>query len=109
MIVAAVLALTGCDTPGREFLGIPAQRVAAGGHVFDIRIAGREAEAIRLDAAAFPRFARVARAAEVAIARASGCMPVRLTGDPSVVRAELDCASDQASRFSMNRLEPFSS
>ncbi|MFP4273801.1 MAG: hypothetical protein ACLFRU_02150 [Paracoccaceae bacterium] len=108
-LVAAVSALAGCDMPGRDFLGLPAQRIAAGGHVFDIRIAGRRAEAIRLDVAAFPRFAGVARAAEIAIMQASGCVPVQLAGDPSVIRAQLDCTPDQVSGFSMNRLEPFSS
>lgn len=91
IICAAVVLVAACDTPGRGFGGLPAARVAAGGHVFDVRVRGDTAEAIRLDAAAFPSYGEVAHAAALAIRRATGCRADSLTGDPSVVRATLDC------------------
>ena len=89
--LAASLLLAACDTAGRGYMGLPAVRAEAGGHVFDIRRRGDTAEAVRRDAAWLPAFERVARAAEAAIERATGCDALTLEGDPSLIRAELDC------------------
>ncbi|WP_371056335.1 hypothetical protein [Rhodosalinus sp. K401] len=89
---AALCLAAACDTPGRGFMGQPAERVAAGGHVFDVRVRGDRAEAIRLNAAVFPSYGEIGPAAALAIRRATGCEPQALTGDPSVVHATLACA-----------------
>ena len=103
----ALLLVASCDTAGRGYMGLPATRAEAGGHVFDVRVRGVEAEAVRRNAALLPGFGDVARAAEAAIEQVTGCGVTQVTGDPSVVRAMLDCPEDQVSRFSMNTLEPF--
>jgi hypothetical protein len=105
----ALLLVAACDTAGRGYMGLPAARAEAGGHVFDVRARGTEAEAVRRNAALLPRYAEVARAAEAAIEQVTGCDVTQVTGDPSVVRAALDCPEDQVSRFSMNTLDPFAS
>ena len=89
--LAAFALLAACDTAGRGYMGLPAVRAEAGGHVFDVRRRGDEAEAVRRNVAALPTFDAVARAAEVAIERATGCDALTLEGDPSLLRAELDC------------------
>ena len=90
-ILAAGLLVVACDTAGRGYMALPPVRAEAGGHVFDIRVRETTAEAVRRNAAWLPRFAQVARAAEAAIEGVSGCDAVEITGDPSMLRAELDC------------------
>lgn len=107
MLLLLPVLLAACDTAGRGYMGLPATRAEAGGHVFDIRVRGAEAEAVRRNATFLPRYGQVARAAESAIEQATGCEVTQVTGDPSVVRAALDCPEDQVSRFSMNTLDPF--
>jgi hypothetical protein len=105
----ALLLVAACDTAGRGYMGLPATRAEAGGYVFDIRVRGAEAEAVRRNAALLPRYVDVARAAEAAVEQVTGCDVTQVTGDPSVVRAVLDCPEDQVSRFSMNTLDAFAS
>jgi hypothetical protein len=109
MLPVLLLLVAACDTAGRGYMGLPATRVEAGGHVFDVRVQGSEAEAVRRNAALLPRYGEVARAAEAAIEQVTGCDVTQVTGDPSVVRAALDCPEGQVSRFSMKTLELFAS
>ncbi|RBI86208.1 hypothetical protein DRV85_05480 [Rhodosalinus halophilus] len=90
-MTAVALLVAACDTGGRGYQGLPPLRAEALGHSFDIRQRGDEAEAVRRNAAWLPRFGEVARAAEAAIEQATGCDVQRITGDPSVLRADLDC------------------
>ena len=84
-------ALAGCDTPGTEFRGVPAVRIEQGGDVFDIRIRGLRAEAIRTNPRVAMRLPSVGTQAVQAIEMVSGCHVDQLTGDAAQMVAYLDC------------------
>ncbi len=85
--------LAACDTGTPQYWGIDPVRVEARGMVFDVRVKGDRAEALRKNVMALPRAGDVSSAAAVAIAQVSGCKIAGLTGDPSIVEAKLDCGS----------------
>ena len=78
-----LLPLLACNTPSFEFSGVPAQRVIVEKSVFDVRMIGDRAEAIRINREWAPHLgytaARFARAFEAA----SGCTvrPNSMQGD----------------------------
>ena len=85
--------LLACNTPSFEFSGMPAQRVIVGKSVFDVRMVGDRAEAIRINREWAPNLnytaARFARAFEAA----SGCelRPNFMQCDQVVMQARLKC------------------
>ena len=89
--IAAAAALAGCATPDTAYRGIPAVRMDMGGSLFDIRVKGRRAEAIRRNPQWAPRLASVGVPAVLAIEAVSGCRVARLTGDQARMQATLDC------------------
>lgn len=91
---ASVLLLAGCDMPTPAFRGIPASRIEVEGSVFDVRVQGREAQAIRINSEYAPRLEAIAPRAVWAIERASGCHVTALEGDQVVVRARLKCSKN---------------
>lgn len=86
-----IVALAACDTSDPAFRDAAPVRVRLGGSVFDIRVAGRQAEAIRRNPQWAPRLAAVAVPAVLAIERVSGCRVARLRGDQARMVAALDC------------------
>mgnify|MGYP003142270538 CR=1 FL=1 len=56
LIIAVVIGLAACTVPSRDFRGIPAQRITVEGSVFDVRIRGERAEAVRVNTQYAPRF-----------------------------------------------------
>ena len=48
LIIAVVIGLAACTAPSRDFRGIPAQRITVEGSVFDVRVRGERAEAVRV-------------------------------------------------------------
>lgn len=97
LLIAIMLLITGCGAPGLEFRDIPATRVHIGQSIFDVRIKGTRAEAIRRNAENAPRLAAVAPRGVHAIEEVSGCRVRKLEGDAAVMQAWLDCGG---------RLEP---
>ena len=91
------IGLLGCDAPGLEFRGVPATRIHVAQSTFDVRIKGKRAQAIRLNAENAPRLAAVAPRGVYAIEKVSGCRVRKLVGDAAVMQAWLDCGG---------RLEP---
>ncbi len=87
------LVLGACGTPGPKFSGVAPVRVQVGASVFDIRVAGRRAEAIRLNPRPAMRLASVGVPAMLAIERVSGCRVDRLSGDQAMMWATLDCGA----------------
>lgn len=83
--------LGGCDTPGPEFWGIKPQRITVQDVAFDVRIAAKRAEAIRLNSQWAPRLAAAAPQAVAAIEQVSGCRVRALAGDAARMTAWLDC------------------
>ena len=88
----SVLMLTACNTPDRPFRGLTPTRVEVEGSVFDIRVRGEFAEAIRVNPQYAPRFEPVRSRAAVAFAQVSGCRVVGVLGDQSQMTANLDCS-----------------
>lgn len=87
------LGLAACNAPGPAFQGIDPHRIAVGGAVFDVRVDGRDAQAIRRNAEWAPRLAAVAPRGILAIEHVSGCRVARIAGDQAVMIAQLDCGT----------------
>ena len=92
-LLLSLLVLGACGTPSPEFFGIAPVRIKMGASVFDIRVAGRRAEAIRLNAKPAMRLSSVGVPAVLAIERVSGCRVDRLRGDQALMWATLDCGA----------------
>ena len=94
LILCSVLViLAGCDTPSEDYRGIPATRVDVAGSVFDVRVKGRRAEAVRVNTRYAPNRESVALGATAAIEGVSGCEVAALDGDQAMITARLDCGS----------------
>lgn len=89
-----ICVLCACNAPGPAFRHVPAQRISVGPSVFDLRVAGNRAQAIRLSPEWAPRPAAVAPRAVVAMERGSGCRVDWLRGDQAVMEAGLDCGEN---------------
>ncbi|SDE25754.1 hypothetical protein [Ruegeria marina] len=85
--------LAACAPPGREFRGLPATRVDVGGSLFDVRVRGNLAEAIRLNPQYAPRFGPIRDRAGFAMAQVSGCEVEGVLGDQAVALGVLDCGA----------------
>ena len=83
--------LGGCNTAGPAFRGLPATRVEVEGSVFDVRVQGETAEAIRVNMQYAPRFGPIKKRAATAMARVSGCKVKRVLGDQAQATGVLDC------------------
>jgi len=99
-LVAALLLLAGCNTPGPGFRGLDPQRVSIGKSTFDVRVdtQARRAQAIRVNSEWAPGRRSVQQRAATAIAQVSGCRISRLEGDQVVIVARLDCGKGDARR-----------
>lgn len=69
-------------------------RIAVNGSLFDVRLRGNLAEAIRLNPEYAPRFGPIAGRAAVAMAVVSGCDVPRVLGDQALVTGVLLCSPD---------------
>lgn len=97
------LSLAACNLPGRHFEHVPATRVRVGDMLFDIRVRGELAEAMRLNAQWAPRLSGVALPAATAMARVSGCRVKEIRGDQALMLGLLDCG-DRGARRTADRL-----
>lgn len=82
--------------PSPAFRGTVPVRVEVQGSVFDVRVRGNRAEAIRLNPQYAPRFGPIRGRAAFAMERVSGCQVVRLTGDQALAFGTLDCGGGVA-------------
>lgn len=89
--VFALVYLAACNTPGLGFGGIAPVRITVQGSVFDVRIDGSRAEAIRINTQWAPRLEVVAPQGVAAIEKVSGCRVRKLDGDAAQMTARLDC------------------
>ncbi|MGM0742317.1 MAG: hypothetical protein ACQEVT_12165 [Pseudomonadota bacterium] len=99
-LLAALLFLAGCNTPGPGFRGLDPQRVSIGKSTFDVRVdaQARRAQAIRVNSEWAPGRRSVQQRAATAIQQVSGCRVSRLEGDQVVIVARLDCGKGAALR-----------
>ena len=89
-----LLLVAACNTPSLHFAGLPATRIAVGNSVFDVRIKGKLAEAIRVNTYYVPRADPVLKEATLAITLVGRCEVTGVLGDQAVVTGVLDCASE---------------
>lgn len=94
--VAVCLLLAGCNTAGPGFRGAPSMTADAGKDSFVLRRADDVVEAIRTSPRPFPTFPEVAGNAAQAVARATGCRPAWVVGDPSRMTVGIACADRKA-------------
>ncbi|WP_353473776.1 hypothetical protein PVT71_06940 [Salipiger sp. H15] len=105
-----VLVLTGCGLsgcagqvagPGYGVLRPVTAEVE--GVRFVLRLGPDRAEAVRTSPMLRPDFARVARLAEIAVARKSGCEPRWVVGDPSMLELGLACPGQPVPKMPRGR------
>ena len=92
-VLILTLALWACNAPAPAFRGIAPTRVVVDGSVFDVRVKGTRAEAIRTNTQYAPRAPAIHDKAAFAIAQVSGCRVTRMTGDQAQAFATLACGS----------------
>jgi hypothetical protein len=90
-ILISVLVLAGCNTPTQHFRGIPPTRVSVDGSVFDVRVRGDLAEAIRVNPQYAPRFGPIRERAAFAMSQVSGCRVTEVRGDQALATGLLSC------------------
>lgn len=87
----SLLLLLACNTPGPHFRGLPATRVTIDGSVFDVRVRGEMAEAMRVNVQYAPRFGPIRERAGRAMAQVSNCRVEKVLGDQALATGVLDC------------------
>lgn len=86
-----LIVLMACNGPTPYFRDAPTTRVEVGGSVFDVRVKGQLAEAVRVNTEYAPRFGPIRLRAARAIAQVSQCKVLEVLGDASVATGFLDC------------------
>lgn len=97
----AFLVLAACSAGTSHFRDIPATRVAINGSVFDVRLRGDLAEAVRVNAQYAPRLGPVRDRAALAMAQVSGCPILDVLGDAAVTIGVLGCDRAAGKRLLM--------
>lgn len=90
-LLAVLLGLSACNTAGPHFRGLPATRITVDGSVFDVRVRGDLAEAMRVNAEYAPRFGPIRERARLAMAKVSGCRVTDVLGDQALATGKLVC------------------
>ncbi len=98
LLVIPIVLLSACGTPGPYFRSAPVTRIAVDGSVFDVRVRGDLAEAIRMNVQYAPRFGPIRARAAFAMAKASGCRVTEVRGDQAVATGILACDGGPPSR-----------
>lgn len=96
ILIVAALGLMACDTPGPAFRGVEPVRISLRGDVFDVRVDGATAEAMRLNTRWAPRLASAGANGALAIEKVSGCRVRKIYGDAALMTARLDCGQPLA-------------
>ena len=104
LALLSCLALAACNAPSPYFRGQAAERVVIETNVFDVRVRGELAEAVRLSRGWTPRLHGIVPYAEAAMERVSGCDVVRITGDQALLLGELECGPQRRRTRSAPRL-----
>lgn len=76
---------------GPHFQDLPATRVTVDDSMFDVRVRGELAEALRINPQYAPRMGPLRARAALAMAQVSGCEVVRVLGDQAQMTGELSC------------------
>ena len=92
LIIAILFGLAACNTPGPHFRGLTATRIEVDGSLFDVRIRGEMAEAMRVNSEYAPRFGPIRNRAALAMGAVSGCVVRDVLGDQALATGVLDCS-----------------
>lgn len=90
-LLLVVAGLAACNSPSAYFRAAPVSRIAVDGSVFDVRVRGTLAEAIRVDSQYAPRFGPIRARAGLAMELVSGCPVKRVLGDQAQATGKLSC------------------
>ncbi|MBK0327570.1 hypothetical protein I5535_09690 [Rhodobacteraceae bacterium F11138] len=91
IVLLAAALLSACGGPGLYFREAPVQRISVDGSVFDVRVRGDLAEAVRVNEQYAPRFGPIRTRAAFAMAKVSGCKVTEVRGDQAVATGILAC------------------
>jgi len=94
MDIRAIILLTvvsACNSPGPHFRDLPATRVAIEGSVFDVRVRGELAEAVRVNGEYAPRLGPIHGRSAQAMEAVSGCRVTEVRGDQAQTTGILEC------------------
>lgn len=91
LFIAILFGLAACNTPGPHFRGLTATRIEVDGSLFDVRIRGEMAEAMRVNPEYAPRFGPIRNRAALAMFAVSGCEVRDVLGDQALATGVLDC------------------
>ncbi|WP_170400799.1 hypothetical protein [Ruegeria arenilitoris] len=95
----SLLVLAACSAGTSYFRDVPATRIAVNGSVFDVRVRGELAEAVRVDTQYAPRLGPIRDRAGLAMAQVSGCPILDVLGDAAVTVGVLGCDRDAGERL----------
>ncbi|WP_170387187.1 hypothetical protein [Ruegeria atlantica] len=94
-----MLVLAACSAGTPYFRDIPATRVAVNGSIFDVRIRGDIAEAVRVNTQYAPRLGPIRDWAGLAMAQVAGCPVLDVLGDAAVTVGVLGCDREAGERL----------
>lgn len=103
--LSLLLCLTACGQPSAHFADLPATRVEVDGSVFDVRVRGELAEALRRNVEYAPRLGPIRQRAALAMRQVSGCRVEYVLGDAAVTLGLMECDGKDRdwSRYLINR------
>ena len=91
--VMAVFMLSACSIETRHFRGVEPVQLIVDDSVFDVRVRGNLAEAIRTNPQYAPRLGPLRAQSAFAMALVSGCAVTGVLGDQAVMTGVLDCTT----------------
>jgi len=103
LLVLSLLCMAACGAPSGYFRQVPATRIAVNGSVFDVRMRGNLAEAIRVTPQYAPRFGPIRTRAGLAMALVSGCSVTAVLGDQAQAVGRMDCPGDPTPRLRVHQ------
>ncbi|SMO86717.1 hypothetical protein [Ruegeria faecimaris] len=89
--ILSFLMLAACSAGTPHFRDVQAKRIAVNGSVFDVRVRGDLAEAVRVNSQYAPRLGPIRERAAMAMAQVSGCPILDVLGDAAVTVGVLGC------------------
>ncbi|WP_171125318.1 MULTISPECIES: hypothetical protein [unclassified Ruegeria] len=98
-LLTLLLMLAACSAGTPQFRDVPATRIAVNGSVFDVRVRGELAEAVRIDTQYAPRLGPIRDRAALAMAQVPGCPILDVLGDAAVTVGVLGCDRQAGERL----------
>lgn len=93
LVIFLLLFLAACTGSQGHFAGAEVTRVSLGGSLFEVRLRGNLAEAIRINPQYAPRLGSLRALAKQVMEAVSGCEVTGVLGDQALMIGVLDCPS----------------